>query len=139
MQEHTPKYISLDQGSSDRAFGLVFAVFFTVIGLFPLLRAQNMRLWALVIAATFFLLALIAPRILGRANRGWAKFGLLLHKLVSPVALGLLFFCVVTPTGLLLRALNRDPLRLRFEPSSKTYWLDRTPPGPEAESLKNQF
>ena len=65
--------------------------------------------------------------------------GLVLHKIVSPIALGILFFLVVTPTGLLMRLLGKDPLRLRFDRSADSYWIARTPPGPDADSLKNQF
>ncbi|HQR50033.1 MAG TPA: SxtJ family membrane protein, partial [Methylophilaceae bacterium] len=96
-------------------------------------------LWALELSGGFLLLALVIPRVLAPANRAWTKFGLLLHDIVSPIALGILFFVVVTPTGLLMRLLGKDPLRLRFERSAKSYWIVRTPPGPDAESLKNQF
>ena len=98
-----------------------------------------MRLWALGLSAVFLLLALVAPKILAPANRAWTKFGLLLHKIVSPIALGILFFGVVTPTGFVMRLLGKDLLRQRFDRSAKSYWIARTPPGPDAESLKNQF
>jgi hypothetical protein len=87
----------------------------------------------------FLALALLAPASLGPFNRIWAKFGQLLHRIVSPVALAILYYCVVTPTGLLLRLLGKDVLRLHFDKAAASYWIPRTPPGPAAESLKNQF
>jgi hypothetical protein len=125
--------------ATDRSFGLVFTGFFLVVGLIPLLDGQGIRLWALGVSALFLLLSLTVPRVLAPANRAWAKFGQLLHGIVSPVALGILFFGVVTPTGVVMRLLGKDPLRLRLDRSTNSYWIVRTPPGPDAESLKNQF
>ena len=139
MHEHTPRHASPIQRSSDRSFGLVFAAVFLIIALYPLLHAAGVRLWAIAVSGVFLLLALFLPHVLAPANRLWTKFGLLLHNIVSPIALGILFFLVVTPTGLLLRFFKKDPLRLRFDSAAASYWIKRDPPGPAADSLKNQF
>jgi len=139
MHEHTPRHASPIQSSSDRSFGLVFAAVFLIIALYPLLHAQGARVWAIAVSGVFLLLALLLPHVLAPANRLWTKFGLLLHHIVSPIALGILFFLVVTPTGLLMRLFGKDPLRLRFDPAADSYWIKRDPPGPAADSLKNQF
>jgi hypothetical protein len=139
MHEHTPRHASQVQSSSDRSFGFVFAAVFLIIGLYPLLHATGIRIWAVVISGLFLLLATLVPQVLAPANRLWTKFGLLLHHIVSPIALGILFFLVVTPTGLLMRLFGKDPLRLRFDPAADSYWIKRDPPGPAADSLKNQF
>ncbi len=139
MHEHTPRHTAQIQSSSDRSFGFVFAAVFLIIALYPLLNAQGIRIWSIVVAGIFLLLATLVPRVLGLANRLWTKFGLLLHNLVSPIALGILFFFVVTPTGLLMRLFGKDPLRLCFDPAADSYWIKRDPPGPAADSLKNQF
>lgn len=139
MHEHSPRYAPATQGSSDRSFGLVFSVFFVVVGLLPLLGGHSIRLWSLGLSGAFLLLALFIPSVLAPANRVWTKFGMLLHSIVSPIALGILFFAVVTPTGFVMRLFGKDPLRLRFDPSPRSYWILRTPPGPDADSLKNQF
>lgn len=139
MHEHTPRHTSQIQSSSDRSFGFVFAAVFLIIGLYPLLHAAGIRTWAVAVSGVFLLLASFLPQVLAPANRLWTKFGLLLHHIVSPIALGILFFLVVTPTGLLMRLFGKDPLRLRFDPAADSYWIKRDPPGPAAESLKNQF
>jgi hypothetical protein len=139
MHEHAPRHASQIQTSSDRSFGFVFAAVFLIIGLYPLLHAAGIRIWAVVISGLFLLLAAFVPHVLAPANRLWTKFGLLLHNIVSPIALGILFFLVVTPTGLLMRLFGKDPLRLRFDPAAGSYWIKRDPPGPAADSLKNQF
>ena len=77
--------------------------------------------------------------MLGPLNKAWLAFGALLHSIVSPVVMGVLFLGAVLPTGLMLRLFGRDGLRLKREPSRTSYWIDRTPPGPEPESLRQQF
>ncbi|MBK7677015.1 MAG: hypothetical protein IPJ27_20930 [Candidatus Accumulibacter sp.] len=139
MHEHTPRHTAQIQNSSDRSFGLVFAAVFLIIALYPLLHAQGIRIWAILVSCIFLLLAALVPQVLAPANRLWTKFGRLLHNIVSPIALGILFFLVVTPTALLMRLFGKDPLRLRFDPAADSYWIRRDPPGPAADSLNNQF
>ena len=124
---------------SDRAFGIVFAVVFALIGFWPLVSGATPRIWALAIGGVFLAVALIYPRVLGPLNLVWFRFGMLLHRVVSPVILGLMFFVSVTPIALIMRALGKDPLRLKFDPEADSYWLTREPPGPPPDSLKNQF
>ena len=111
------------EGSSNRSFGLVFATVFLIIAAYPLLFGSAFRWWSLAVAAAFGLAALFAPATLAPLNRLWTRFGLLLHRLVSPVVLGVMFYLVVTPTGLLMRALGKDPLRkievARLKPGSE--------------------
>jgi hypothetical protein len=126
-------------GSSDRTFGLVFTAFFAIVAVLPMLRGEPPRLWAFAAAGAFLLLALAVPRALAPLNRLWLRFGDLLHRIVSPIALAILFYGVVTPTGLLMRLFGKDPLRLRFDREAKSYWIAREPPGPPPESLKDQF
>lgn len=139
MHEHTQKYVAEVKGSSDRVFGLIFGTVFTIIATYPLLTDGVMRLWSLIVAGIFLLLALVIPSALAPANRLWMKFGELLHRILSPIALGFVFYVAVLPTGLLLRLFGKDPLRLRLDSSAESYWIKREPPGPAAKSLNNQF
>ena len=84
-------------------------------------------------------LAVFLPRVLRPLNLLWFKFGLLLHHIITPVVLGLMFYTVFTPIGLWMRLAGKRPLHLRFDPAARTYWMPRDPPGPAAESFKNQF
>jgi hypothetical protein len=68
-------------------------------------------------------------------NKLWFKFGLLLGKVVSPLIMGIIFFLVVTPTGLIMRIIGKDLLNLRFN-NKKSYWIEKT--GPKSK-MKNQF
>jgi hypothetical protein len=127
------------KGPSDRSFGWVFTVAFAVIALLPLWRHGPLRVWALAISAAMAIITLLKPALLHSANRLWARFGLLLNKIVSPVVTSLLFYLVVTPIGLLMRLFGQDPLRLRFDRQSVSYWIERTPPGPAPDSMSHQF
>jgi hypothetical protein len=124
---------------SDRAFGLVFAAFFALIGLWPLIGGEGVRGWAIGLALAFLLVALSRPALLNPLNRGWFLFGLLLHRIVNPLVMGLLFFGTVMPIGLLMRLFGKDPLRLKFDSTAESYWITRDPPGPAAGGMKNQF
>ena len=127
------------RGPSDRNFGLVFAVVFAVIGLLPWVFGRPVRTWGIVAAALFLAVALVAPRILAPLNKLWLKLGLLLHRVVSPIVLGIMFFLVITPMGLLMKVFGKDPLRLRFDRGASTYWIAREPPGPPPDSFSDQF
>ena len=138
LHENLTRDQSVKMGS-ERSFGLVFTLVFLVIGCWPLMDAAPPRWWALAVAGLFLLLALVRPSLLAPLNKAWLRFGLLLHRIVSPLVLGLMFGLVFVPIGLLMRAFGKDPLRLRFDPDARSYWVEREPPGPAAESMINQF
>lgn len=124
---------------SNRAFGFVFAVFAAAVGLWPAIWGAPARRWALALAAGFAVAAVAKPAWLAPLNRGWFLLGMALHRVFSPVALGIVYFAVVTPTGWLLRLFRKDILRLRPDPEAGSYWIVREPPGPAPESMKNQY
>lgn len=127
------------KASSDRFFGLLFFVVFLLIALWPLLKGKPVYPVPLGLALAFLAVALIVPRWLAPLNRLWMKFGELLHRIVSPVILGIMFFGVITPVGFLLRLAGKDLLRTKFDRDATSYWIPREPPGPEKSSLKRQF
>lgn len=127
------------EGSSDRAFGLVVAAAFLLVTLGPLRHGHAPRWWALAVASVFALIAVLKPVLLARLNRLWTKLGILLGKVVSPIALGILFYGVLTPVALIMRLARKDPLRLKLDHDADSYWIVRKPPGPPPDSMTNQF
>ena len=127
------------EGSSDRAFGLVFAGVFFLIGSWPILHGESPRWWAMGIAVGIALVAVLKPGLLAPLNRFWLKLGLLLGRIVSPIALGILFYGAFAPIGLWLRLSGKDPLRLKRDRDSSSYWRPRKPAGPPPDSMTNQF
>lgn len=124
---------------SERSFGLVFAAVFALIAFWPMLGGEPIRTWAAGVAAAFLAVALLAPRLLRPLNVVWFKFGMLLHKVVNPVVMGLLFFVAITPIALLMRLAGKDPLHRAFDADAESYWIERAPPGPAPETMKQQF
>jgi hypothetical protein len=128
------------KGSSDRSFGLVFATVFALAAFLPLLRAPHQpRWWAAVLAVAFALVALLWPKRLAALNRLWLKFGLLLHAVVSPAVLALLFYGAIVPIGLLKRIFGKDSLRLQPDRAANTYWIVRDSSDSTLSSMKQQF
>ena len=127
------------EGSSDRSFGLVFAAVFLLVGVLPLTSAEPPRYWSLAVSAAFVVVALIRPSLLAIPNRIWLKFGLMLGHIVSPIALGILFYGVFMPLGAVIRLTGKDPLRLRRQPAASSYWIAREPPGPAPGSFGSPF
>ena len=121
--------------NSNKNFGIVFFVFFILIGFWPLLSDQSYRLWAIIISFIFLTLGLINSKFLTPLNILWFKFGLFLGKIVSPIIMGIIFFVVVTPIGVLMRVMNKDLLNLKFN-NNRSYWIKKN----ELKSkMKNQF
>ena len=138
LHEDLSRGYTAKQGSP-RGFGIVFAVVFAIIGLWPLMDGEGTRVWALVLGAVFLALALMRPSLLSPLNRLWLGLGAILHRVVNPLVMGLMFFAVITPTALILKLIGKDLLRRRFSPGAKSYWIPRQPPGPEPQSMRNQF
>lgn len=126
-------------GSSDRNFGLTFAALFAILAALSGWRGGERWPYWLGAAVAVALVAFVVPKVLAPLNRAWTAFGLLLFKVVNPVVMFILFATTIVPIGLVRRALGKDSLRLRFEPDAPSYWIPREPPGPEPESMKNQF
>lgn len=125
--------------SSDRMFGCVMAAFFLIIAAFPLLSDGTPRVWALALSGAFLLPALLFPKALSLLNAAWTRFGLIMSSVVSPIALAVLFFGIITPYGWLMRRLGKNIIPVRFDASVKSYWVTREPPGPDPQSLRDQF
>jgi peptidoglycan/LPS O-acetylase OafA/YrhL len=126
-------------GASDRSFGIVMTAAFTLMSLLNWWHQGHVWRWIIGIAAVFLAATLFYPGVLKPLNQLWLKLGMLLHKVVNPIVMALVFFGTVLPTGLVMRALGKDPLRLKREPNLDSYWIERCPPGPTSESMKDQF
>lgn len=135
-----PKATAAESGpGSERTFGLVFAGLFVLIGCRPLLGGERPHWWALGVAVAFAVAALAAPGTLKPLNWLWHKFGLVLHRVMSPLVMGAIFFLCVTPVALIMRLLGKDVLRLRRRRDLATYWIARETPGSAPDTMKRQF
>jgi hypothetical protein len=128
------------KSSSEKSFGITFAVVFTVFGLWPwVVHGRSPYLWAFGLALLFLAAGLCLPHVLTPLNRLWFRFGLALHTIVNPVVMLLLYYGAVVSMGLIVKAFGKDLLRLKRNPATTSYWIARDPPGPTPESMTKQF
>ena len=127
---------SKTKGSSNRSFGLLFFIVFLIISLWPLLNEDPLRIWSIVIAIIFLILGLINSKLLTPLNILWSKFGMFLGSIVSPIVMGVVFFLVITPTGFIMKMMNRDLLNNKYDKKRKSYWINRIK---TKSSMKQQF
>jgi len=128
-----------NEPGSNRSFGFVMAAAFALLALYNGWHEGRAWPWLAALAAIFLATGLLYPAALRPLNKIWFRFGLLLHKVVSPVILALMFYVVIMPIGLTMRAFGKDAMRLKREPNLDSYWIVRRPPGPAPQTMKDQF
>ena len=121
---------------SNKNFGIVFFLVFIIIGLWPLLENNEIRYWSIFTSLIFLLLGLLNSKILKPLNKLWFYFGILLGRMISPLVMGIIFYLIVTPIGLLMRLFRKDILNLKYNTNSRSYWIKKD--GPKSK-MKNQF
>ena len=122
--------------SSNRNFGLVFFVVFLIVALWPLKHDEDIRLWSLVLSIIFFILGIFNSKLLTPLNKLWFKFGIFLGAIISPIIMGIVYFLVVTPTGVFMRLLGKDLLKTSKVKNTSTYWIKRNK---QQSTMKKQF
>ena len=115
-------------------FGILFFILFLIIGIYPLISNEPIRIWSITLSLVLLIITITKPNLLTFLNKLWIKFGILLGKIVSPIVMGLVFFFVVTPIGILLKILKKDVMGLKRGISS--YWITRED---KLQSMKKQF
>jgi hypothetical protein len=142
MKQSTHEVFSRDEevvAGSDRSFGIMMAAVLAAVTSLNAWHSGRLWPWTGGLAALLLAAALLRPSVLNPLNRIWLKFGLLLHSVVNPVVMALLFYGTVLPTGLVMRMMGKDLLRLKREPGADSYWIVRHPRGPSPETMKDQF
>ena len=124
---------------SNRSFGTLFASVFFGLGAWSWWKGSWTFPYLLGVAGIFGVITLWRADWLAPLNRAWMRLADLLNRIVSPIVLGVMYYAVVTPYGLVMRFAGRDPMHRRFDPAAPTYWIARQPPGPAPESLRDQF
>jgi hypothetical protein len=115
-------------------FGVLFFIFFLIVGLYPLISNEPIRIWSIIVSLVFLTVTIIKPNLFTFLNKLWIKFGILLGKIISPIVMGLVFFFVVTPIGIFVKILKKDVMGLKIGESS--YWITRED---KIQSMKKQF
>jgi hypothetical protein len=116
------------------SFGILFFIFFLIIGLYPLISNEPIRIWSIILSLVFLIITIINPNLFVFVNKLWIKFGISLGKMISPIVMGFVFFFVVTPIGIFIKILKKDVMGLKRGASS--YWITRED---KIQSMKKQF
>ncbi len=124
-----------DKINSNRSFGFVFFIVFFIFGLWPLINSADIKIWSILLSLIFLILGAINSKILTPLNRAWFKIGLALGSIISPIIMGLVFFIVLTPTGLIMRLFKKD-LLMKKNSKDSSYWIERDK---DIETMKRQF
>ena len=122
--------------SSNRSFGIVFFFVFVIVSLWPLTNENSLRVWSIFVAIIFLILGLMNSKLLTPLNILWAKFGKLLGFIIAPIVMGIVFFVVITPTGLIMKIIGKDLLNNKYNNKIKSYWINR---GKLKSTMKQQF
>ena len=130
------KNFSKIQRGTEKSFGILFTIVFLIVALYPMTNSERINIWALIIAAIFFMFALIRPKSLSFLNILWNKFGRALGGIMAPIVLFIVFFLTVVPTGLIMKLLGKDLLNQKLNKKTTSYWVKRDKP---IGSMKNQF
>ena len=121
--------------TSNKSFGILFFLIFLAIGIWPILSSEDPRIWSIIISLIFLVLGLLNSRILKPLKDAWIKFGEILGKIIAPIVMAVVFFIILTPTGLLLRLFGKDLLKTKPSKGS-SYWIHRSK---DIGSMKKQF
>ena len=115
-------------------FGILFFIFFLIIGFYPLISNGPIKIWSVIASLAFLIITMIKPNLFTFLNKFLVKLGFLLGKIISPIVMGLVFFFVVTPIGILVRIFKKDVMGLQRVAHS--YWITRKE---NVQSMKKQF
>ena len=127
------KKIIIDK-KNNITFGIIFSILFLIITFYPLKSGGVIKVWSFVLSLVFIIITIFRPNLFTFLNKLWIEFGILLGKIMSPIVMGLVFFFMVTPIGILFRILKKDIMGLKRGKSS--YWINRED---EVQSMKKQF
>ena len=124
-----------DKFENNKSFGILFFIVFILVSIWPLKNGEDLRIWSLLISLAFLFLGLINSKILTPLKSVWIKLGYFLGNIISPVVMGIIYFFVLTPTGLIMRLLGKDILKLNKN-KLNTYWEKKSK---NQSTMKNQF
>jgi hypothetical protein len=105
-----------------------FSIIFFIVALYPLIKDEDVQVWAAVISLTFLLTALFTPKILKTPNQLWLQLGFLLGSIFAPIVMTIIYFVTIVPIGLIMRHHGKDTLKQEINKKSESYWIKRNVP-----------
>ena len=111
--------------SSNRSFGILFFLVFLGFGLWPLTKELSPNIYLIIISVVFLVLGLLNSKLLSPLNEIWIRFGEILGRVIAPLIMALVYFLILTPISLLVRAFGKDLLGLKYSKQQNSYWIKR--------------
>lgn len=126
--------------NSDRAFGFFFTFVFLALSAYFYLSGDKLNTFLiLTLALICFFCSIFCAKVLHPLNVAWFKLGILLHRIISPIVLAVLYFVLITPIAFIVRLKGRDELNLSKDVAVDSYWIKRGPNSPTSESMRKQY
>jgi len=107
-----------------RKFGLAVALVLCAVAGLHWWRSGHLQPRWLVAAAALAVPALVYPRLLAPVLWLWLRIAFCINFVVTHVILVLAYYLVITPTGLIMRAVGHDPMQRKRKPDDESYWED---------------
>jgi len=126
----------IEKISSNRSFGLVFFVVFLLVSIWPIKTGGDLKIWALILSLIFLILGILNSKLLNPLNKFWNYLGFFLGMIISPIVMGIIFFLIISPIGLIMRLFRKDLLKLKTDKNLNSYWIMKQK---IKSSMKNQF
>ena len=124
---------------SNRKFGFFFTIIFLIISAYFFFNeSYKSGYFFLLISIIFFIITILKAELLLPLNKLWMRFGFTLGLIINPIVLGIIFFLIFTPIGLIMRLFKRDELRLKIK-KRDSHWKLRTEKNVNVDLFKQQF
>lgn len=132
------KNLNLIEKIEVRRFGFIVGFIFMVLGLFPFLKGEELNLLLIILASIMLLFAIVMPDLLSPFYKMWMRLGVILSKVNSFLILGIVFYFIFTPIGIIMRMFKKDSEKFAYKTAKGSYWIKRVSNNP-ADDMKRMF
>ena len=112
------------KNKSNKSFGIIFFIVFLIIGFWPLINGEGVRIWSILLSLSFLILGLLNSKILSPLSYSWIKLGIIIGNFISPIIMAIIFYLLISPFGIVMRIFGRDLLMKKYSKKS-SYWIKR--------------
>ena len=112
------------KNKSNKSFGIIFFIVFLIIGFWPLINGEGVRIWSILVSLSFLILGLLNSKILSPLSYSWIKLGIIIGNFISPIIMAIIFYLLISPFGIVMRIFGKDLLMKKYSKKS-SYWIKR--------------
>jgi len=112
------------KNKSNKSFGIIFFIVFLIIGFWPLINGEGVRIWSILVSLSFLILGFLNSKILSPLSYTWIKLGIIIGNFISPIVMAIIFYLLISPFGIVMRIFGKDLLMKKYSKKS-SYWIKR--------------